>query len=528
MKKYLLLLLITITFSSAYSNESNHKCYYPEALDNLQNGKQNSVMANEISREEMQYTLITEDKHFAIHYDVSGFNAVDNKDFNNNGIPDYIDSVAFYAELAYQKEVVELGFPFSELDSMSSGTPMYDIFIKELKNTPYYGAMQPESSSFPNNSNFRSSFMVLENDYLEVPKFRTTGIDGLKITIFHEFHHAIQYYMTDNNSRVLAEMTSTFMEYRFFPEILDYMQWVKNWFESPMDMSLTNETSADAGYGMAIFFQYTYKKYGDGVQLALWNELTKNTNKTDALNNVLMSNSSNLKDDFCEFSTWMYYTGNYSSGDNYFEHSKELPEITFTNDIKFNQNQLEITADLIPFTFSPTRVLVQSNDKSTNDTVIVILANTDIDNARNGQSLRKKASYTLSMNDITSSTPLGKLPLFYIDESDEVYCNSVLEFEGEKGLRYADAYPNPYRMNINKSLHIPAPDKSAVYDRINLEIYTPEMEVVFAGMKEVAVHKGQLVLNMMDSELSAFGDGVYIFKAYNNDDSKVGKFMVKK
>ncbi len=528
MKKYLLLLLIAFTFSSAYTYASSHKCYYPEALDNLHNGKQNSVMANEISREEMQFTLITENEHFAIHYDVTGFNAVDNKDINNNGIPDYIDSVAYYAELAYQKEVVELGFPFSELDSMSSGTPMYDIFIKELKNTPYYGAMQPESSSFPNNSNFRSSFMVLENDYLEVPKFRTTGIDGLKITIFHEFHHAIQFYMTDNNARVLAEMTSTFMEYRFFPEILDYMQWVKNWFESPMDMSLTNEESADAGYGMAIFFQYTYKKYGDGIQLALWNELTKNTKKTDALNNVLISKLSNLKEAFCEFSTWMYHTGRYSSGDNYFEHSQELPEITFTDDVKFNQNQIEITADLIPFTFSPTRVLVQSNDKSTNDTVIVILANTDLENARNGQSLRKKASYTLSMNDITSSTPLGKLPLFYIDESDEVYCNSALEFEGEKGIRYADAYPNPYRLNLNESLHIPAPEKSSVYDNIYLEIYTTEMEVVYTGKKEVAIHKGQLVLNLLSNELSAFGDGVYIFKAYNDDDSKVGKFMVKK
>jgi hypothetical protein len=109
-----------------------------------------------------------------------------------------------------------------------------------------------------------------------------------------------------------------------------------------------------------------------------------------------------------------------------------------------------------------------------------------------------------------------------------VYCNSVLELEGERGVRYTDAYPSPYRLNVNESLHIPAPEKSSVYDKINLEIYTPEMKVVFAGKKEVSVHKGQLVLNMMGSELSAFGDGVYIFKAYNDDDSKVGKFMVKK
>lgn len=528
MKKYLFLLLIALSFSNAYSDVSSRKCYYSDALDNLHNDKNNRIMVNEISREKMQNILITADKHFAIHYDVTGFNAVDNKDLNSNGIPDYIDSVAYYAELAYQKEVVELGFPFSELDSMSSGTPMYDIFIKELKNTPYYGAMQPETSSYPGNSNFRTSFMVLENDYLEVPKFRTTGIDGLKITIFHEFHHAIQYYMTDNNARVLAEMTSTFMEYRFFPEILDYLQWTKNWFEAPMKLSLTNEESADAGYSMALFFQYTYRKFGDGVQLELWKELTKNINSVDALNNTLITKSSNLKDAFCEFSTWMYYTGIYSSSDNYFQNAMELPEIKFTNDLKFKEDIIEITADLIPFTFSPTRVLVQSDNQSTNDTIIVILTNTDLDNARNGQSLKKKASYTLSKEQISSSQALGKLPLYYIDESDGVYCNSALELEGEKGVRYTDAYPSPYRLNVNESLHIPAPEKSSVYDKINLEIYTPEMKVVFAGKKEVSVHKGQLVLNMMGSELSAFGDGVYIFKAYNDDDSKVGKFMVKK
>jgi hypothetical protein len=287
--------------------------------------------------------------------------------------------------------------------------------------------------------------MVLENDYLEVPKFRTTGIDGLKITIFHEFHHAIQYYMTDNNARVLAEMTSTFMEYRFFPEILDYLQWTKNWFEAPMKLSLTNEESADAGYSMALFFQYTYRKFGDGVQLELWKELTKNINSVDALNNTLITKSSNLKEAFCEFSTWMYYTGIYSSSDNYFQNAMELPEIKFTNDLKFKEDIIEITADLIPFTFSPTRVLVQSDNQSTNDTIIVILTNTDLDNARNGQSLKKKASYTLSKEQISSSQSLVRLPLYYVDESDGVYCNSVLELEGERGVRYTDAYPSPYR-----------------------------------------------------------------------------------
>ena len=528
MRKYLFLLFIFFTSVNIYSDTASRRCYYTEALDNLKNGKLNKVLVDEISRENMQKLLITKDQHFAIHYDITGFNAVDNRDDNNNGVPDYIDSVAYYSELAYQKEVVELGFPFSEIDSMFSETPMYDIFIKELKNTPYYGAMQPESSSFPGNSNFRTSFMVLDNDYLEVAKFRTTGFDGLKITIFHEFHHAIQYYMTDNQLRVLAEMTSTFMEYRFFPEILDYVQWVKNWFNYPEDLSLTNEKSADAGYGMSIFFQFTFKKYGDGIQLELWKEIAKDMKSADALNNVLLSKSSNLKDDFCEFVNWMYFTGDFSSQDNYFQHATELPELTFSDDLIFDSNKIDFSAELLPFTFSPIRLLVQSNNQTTNDTLVLMLTNTDFENAQKGQSIKKKAKYSLFKSDAANTTKLNNLQLYYLDESDEVFCNSALEFAGEKGIRFTDAYPNPYKLTIDESLHIPVAEATNVYDLVNLEIYSADMEVIYTGQKEVSVHKGNLVVNLSGNELSNLGIGVYLFKVYDDSGSKIGKFMVKK
>ena len=49
-----------------------------------------------------------------------------------------------------------------------------------------------------------------------------TGIAALKITAAHEFHHAIQFmYGEDSQTPALNEMTSTFMEYRLFPETVD-------------------------------------------------------------------------------------------------------------------------------------------------------------------------------------------------------------------------------------------------------------------------------------------------------------------
>ena len=53
-------------------------------------------------------------------------------DNNNNGLPDYIDSVAFHFMNVYQVEVVELGF-LSPIDDMGGGSSdAYDVYLMEI------------------------------------------------------------------------------------------------------------------------------------------------------------------------------------------------------------------------------------------------------------------------------------------------------------------------------------------------------------------------------------------------------------
>lgn len=525
MKKYIFILLF-LPLAVVYATS---KCNYAEALENLKNGKSNSVMGEIISREAMQNTIITPTGNFAIHYDTQGYNSVENVDVNQNSIPDYIDSVVYYIDLAYKEEVLGLGFPFSPLDSNSGGTPIYDIYVKELAGSPYYGLMQPEMSSYPGNPQYRTSYIVIDNDYSKAEeKYRTTGIDGLKITLFHEFNHVSQYYMTDDGNAVFAEMTSTFMEFRFFPHILDYVQWLDKWFKSPSTLSIANNYTPDAGYGLSLFLQYTYKKFGDGVVLEAWQNITQGKNDVEAMETALESRSSSLSEAFCEFATWMYFTNDNTKGNQYFENAEYLPKLKLQKNIKFKNEDVELSSNLVPFTFNPFRVILGNDPMAMKDTLLLFLTNTDYENGKQKIPVQSSASYIISKDGGADFSKYNSIDYYYSDNSSPTYCNTALEFIGQKGTRYAEAYPNPFLPNSDATLHLSAPENSQVYDVADVEIYTPSMVVVFTGKKDVTVHEGQLVLNVSQSEITSLENGFYLFKSTVNDKSVIGKFMVKK
>lgn len=520
MKKYLLLLLLPIF--NAYAGD---RCAFSDALEHYHDKKSNPIMVGIFEREIMQGVVVTPTGHFAIHYDVTGFNAVSNTDNNQNNIPDYIDSVAYYMDKCYVDEVETLGFPFSDYDRNAGGTPMYDIYVKELIDSPYYGGTYPEGSVLdPDGNTIRTSFIVIDNNYSkEDRKYRTTGIDGMKITIYHEFFHSIQFQMSSVDYRVMGEMCATFMEFRFFPEILDYVQWAEDWLESPTTFSLTNAKDANSGYSLSIFLQYTYKQFGDGVILSTWQGISNFQSDMIALDNTLQNSSSSLAESFCDFTRWMYRTGKNSSGKDYFEDAIELPELTLMDNLFFNNQDVTLEAELLPFTFSPFRLIIPNSGGSRSDSIIVLLNNVDFENGKQDKNVKSKAKFIISnLNDGTLFENSG---LYYKDLSDQTYCNTTMEFMGQ---RFAEAYPSPFIQNLNANLYIPAPDNSSVFDYAELEIYTPDMEVLIATNMKVTNNNGHHVLDLSDSDLKKLNTGVYLFKTTFNGDSKIGKFMVKK
>lgn len=497
------------------------KCDFPHTF-HAYHTKESMIQNDIFTRENMQHTVVSESGLFAVHYDLSGFNAVSTVDNNNNNIPDYVDSTLYYIDLAYSSEVEMLGFEFDEYDANAGGTEMYDIYIKELANSPYYGGARPEGAVInPENEIVNTSFVVIDNDFSsEDNKYNTTGIDGLKITLFHEFFHSIQFQITRSDFRVMGEMTATFMEYRFFPEIKDYIDWASEWFESPSTMSISNSINPSDGYGMSVFFHYIYDTFGDGVVLDMWKGMGRNENDTESLDRALSARGKSLAESFCEFTEWMFRTGDNAVDGYGFRFAPDLPNLTLSNSIKYNGFEENISEQLIPFTFSPNRV-IKDKDNGNPDTLIAMIVNTDYDNAIRNRTVLANGELSVANKDVLSNN-FNEIDLSYRASADPLFCYNFVELVGKE---FVEAFPNPFRKNSDSEMYLPVPEGAE--DIINFDIYTVDMKLVSSGSNSVIDFENKNVIRVDDIDMNLLSAGVYIYKTESDGNVKLGKFVVQ-
>ncbi|NQV38004.1 MAG: hypothetical protein HQ509_08385, partial [Candidatus Marinimicrobia bacterium] len=177
---------------------------------------------------------------FRIHYTTQGSNGVDITDFNQNDIPDYIDSVMIVFEEVYQHEIDYLGYVLPPSDGNhpqsldNGGSEHYDVYITSLSYGTYgYVQADREIGDNPNSTiietNAYSSYMVIRNNYENFPN---TEINNLRVTVAHEFFHSIQFGYDAWEEDWLMEATSVWMEESVYDDINDCYQYMISWFES--------------------------------------------------------------------------------------------------------------------------------------------------------------------------------------------------------------------------------------------------------------------------------------------------------
>ena len=94
------------------------------------------------------------------------------------GIIDFANEVAIAADSSQRYTVDIMNFRNHIPDS----DMLYDIYIKQLPNGSY-GWNCPDGND--------TSWVVIDDDYIE-PNYSTSGLDAMKISIAHEYFHAIQ------------------------------------------------------------------------------------------------------------------------------------------------------------------------------------------------------------------------------------------------------------------------------------------------------------------------------------------------
>lgn len=495
-------------------------------------------------RPKTQAYVISNSNIFKIHYDTVGNNAVDATDKNRNGIPDYVDSVSFYADYIYNIMINQMGYKTPYPEPFGGDGPQYDIYILDIGNglrgEAYYGETRAEYELFPRKIFPRySSYIIIDNNYSpndktinddgsnkSYPTYHTYGILGMKITLAHEFHHAIQFIYGDPNSNMYSvhEMVSVFMENRLFPESTDYLQYVRALFKDFTKYPFA-DGNANIGYSYGIYFHFINQFFGENTIKRMWEIIEGGLFEFQALDSALKEKNSSIHKSWLEFISWIYHTGNRTIDGYSFYQARLFPDFRFiyTNEISYEDN-IQLKSQVLPFEIRPIRIILKTNSIfNTPDTLDFILSNTDVNRLF-------QQFITLSEIDLyypsTNQNAKSICNSLYFVNSNADFQDTAFCRKGYQTTAINDAYPSPFNRKIHTKIYLPTPKEIPFNTNVTVQIFNSEMEQIFAHETTVMVHNSNRVVALeLDSD--KFSSGVYFYRIKSNDNLKIGKFVVK-
>lgn len=225
---------------------------------------------------------------FEIFYRTKGYGKVDStdkyaysKDGNwrtrveiKNGIPDYVDEVAWAMDSSWSMEIDRFGFvkPYS-YDTLGFKNSPYKVVITDLYHNSLYGQTYPFSKSSDPSSPQKGfqSLIEINSDWSDWPEF---GYDknpekAIRVTAAHEFFHAIQYAMSwividnvylDEFPLTWTEATGVLMEELAFDDVNDYVQYSETLFNNPNQPLLNDDSNYEIHYMNSILLMFLHKK----------------------------------------------------------------------------------------------------------------------------------------------------------------------------------------------------------------------------------------------------------------------------
>jgi hypothetical protein len=258
-----------------------------------------------------------ETTHFRIHYDNTGTHAILSTS--------YRDAIATAAENVWNIEVTTMGFRAPPPDGGDpdggGGNDLYDIYVQEL-GTGLYGYCQGSyyyndgPGGYPTNA--ATSYVVIDNNYSGFGYPDPT--DPMKVTVAHEFNHAVQAAHDINESTWYKEATSTWIEDVVYDSINDYRNYLSQFLNS-LYQSIDYHNGSLRWYGACVWNFYLYETLGYQVIVDNWYQMEGSSSTLTMIDIVLSTYGTSMEEAYFEFAKWCWFTGSRDDG-NHFEEGR--------------------------------------------------------------------------------------------------------------------------------------------------------------------------------------------------------------
>ena len=260
------------------------------------------AFAHVFERPAMTDSMVSFGGRFRVHYDTRGRHAVSPADVDRNRVPDYVEEVAATFDAVWALQVRNLGYR----DPLDDGDGLFDVYIQQLGTSGVYGQTWPNVLGVP----VTSAYLTVDNDYTD-RIYATRGLDGLHVTVAHEFFHAVQFAYNARGLTWWHEATATWMEDVAYDDVNDYFQYTRFVLDSPT-VSLDWQPSLQDGhqYGACIYAHYLDQVFGRRTIRETWEGLgERNTSSYDIeiLNPAVPAGG--FSGTLPGYVAWNYFTG---------------------------------------------------------------------------------------------------------------------------------------------------------------------------------------------------------------------------
>ncbi|MFA4838332.1 MAG: MXAN_6640 family putative metalloprotease [Candidatus Neomarinimicrobiota bacterium] len=423
------------------------------------------------TRPSLSNEYVTPEGHFRIHYTMTGYDAVSTTVTNSRNVPDYVWEVGIAAERSYSLLIDTLGFDPPPSDNGMDGVEI-DIYIKNWAGSAYAWTYPEDEVTATSRQYDYTGYTIIDNDYAE-PAYNTNGLDGMRVTVAHEFFHIIQmgYNWWENNGLIgvddemgdayFLEWCSTWFEERAYPEINDYFGYLSDFFNDP-----NNPVWSDAyWYSLGIFVRFLIEQFPDDPDFmaTVW-ETIKTKYAFQALEQTIENESgASLALFWNEFARRCYYTGvRYDTRYALSDDAKEFPQLyvllvnrqKLTDRIDFSSTIQQFSTQQFLITFSADLFVGLSASASGDGNLIggYLLdrfGSTSVSRSFSigndvivGDALSKDTLVVFMTNSSTTSTSTVNLSVIAIPDSQVI------------PVKFLALYPNPFLIKSESELFL--------------------------------------------------------------------------